>query len=270
MKKFIVMLRVKDGIPFVSDWLSCYEKLADEIVVLDNGSTDGTFEILSSHPKVVVVVRTEGFNEGRDKNLLYAQVRKRNPTWCLWVDVDEVFEKGFTRRELETLMNSKIATKFAFRRFHFIDHKHFAGSWFRLNYSATHDRLMWRESPTGYFQDVIIDSPNVKGIAGLTVNTSYRLKHLGYIDKDIVDRKAEVYRRHLAPAKKAALAKMYLHDEYPIRWRDNRRHPQVLLLNLLLNVLLIKNLVIRATGKALGLLRSRFQEEVSSKSPERA
>jgi len=270
MQKFIVMLRVKDGITFVPEWLSCYEKLADEIVVLDNGSTDGTFEMLSAHPKVVAVIRTEGFHEGRDKNLLYAHVRKRNPTWCLWVDVDEVFEKGFTRRELESLMSSKLATKFAFRRFHFIDHAHFAGSWFRLNYSSIHDRIMWRESPSGYFQDIILDSPNVKGISGLKINTSYRLKHLGYIHKNIVDRKAELYRRYIAPEKEASLEKMYMRNEFPIRWRDNRRHPQVVLLNLLLNLLQFKNLGIRATNKTLGLLRTRFQTEVTRKSPERA
>ena len=42
MAKLIVMLRVKDGIYFVHEWLACFEKLVDEIVVLDNGSTDGT------------------------------------------------------------------------------------------------------------------------------------------------------------------------------------------------------------------------------------
>ena len=268
MEKFVVMLRVKDGIAFVSEWLSCYEKLADEIVVLDNGSTDGTLEALSCHPKVVVVVRTEGFNEGRDKNLLYAHVRKRNPTWCLWVDVDEVFEKEFTRRELQSLMRSRIATRFAFRRFHFIDRTHFAGSWYRLNYSSGHDRIMWRESPTGYFQDIILDSPNIKGIRGLKINTTYGLKHLGYIDKHIVDRKAELYCRYIAPEKEAALDKMYMRNEYPIRWRDNRRHPKVVLLNILLDLLHFKNLSIRVKDKTVSVLRSRLQ--FVNKSPERA
>jgi hypothetical protein len=48
--------------------------------------------------------------------------------------------------------------------------------------------------PDGHFQDLIIDSPNVKGIKGLKCNTNFRLKHLGYINKDLVDKKAEIYR----------------------------------------------------------------------------
>ena len=39
-KKLVLLLRVKDGIFFVHEWLSCYEKLVDEIVVVDNGSTN--------------------------------------------------------------------------------------------------------------------------------------------------------------------------------------------------------------------------------------
>ena len=184
MAKLIVMLRVKDGIYFVHEWLACFEKLVDEIVVLDNGSTDGTYEVLKAHPKVVDIISTEGYNEGRDKNLLYAHVRKRNPDWCLWLDIDEIFEPQLTRKHFDRLMSTSFINKYAFRRFHFIDREHFAGSWFRLKYSSGHDRIMWRENKSGYFQDLIIDSPNVKGIKGLKIGTNYRLKHLGYINKN--------------------------------------------------------------------------------------
>ncbi|RYD74918.1 MAG: glycosyltransferase family 2 protein, partial [Sphingobacteriales bacterium] len=171
MAKFVIMLRVKDGIFFAEEWLSCMEKIADEIVVLDNGSTDGTFDLLKRHPKVVDIVRTEGYNEGRDKNLLYERVRLRKPDWCLWIDIDEIFEPQLTRADFDKLMESRVFNKYAFRRFHFMNRTHFAGSLYRLNYSAGHDRLMWRENASGYFQDLIIDSPNVKGIKGLKKNT---------------------------------------------------------------------------------------------------
>jgi len=128
MPKLVMLLRVKDGIQFIDEWLSCFEKLVDEIVALDNGSTDGTFEILKDHQKVVDITRTEGYNEGRDKNILYAMARKRNPDWCIWLDIDEVFEPELTRADFDRLMTKPFVNKYGFRRFHFIDDQHFAGS----------------------------------------------------------------------------------------------------------------------------------------------
>lgn len=241
MAKFVIMLRVKDGIFFAQEWLECFENIADEIVVLDNGSTDGTYEILKAHPKVVDIIRTEGYNEGRDKNLLYDHVRLRKPDWCLWIDIDEIFEPHLTRAHFDKLMRSKFINKYAFRRFHFIDREHFAGSWYRLNYSAGHDRLMWRENPKGYFQDLIIDSPNVKGISGLKRNTDFRLKHLGYINKELVDKKAEIYRA-IIPEKEDIFQSMYLKGERPIRWDDERGSVRTVMLNQLLNALQVTHI----------------------------
>jgi len=259
MPKFVAMLRVKDGIAFVHEWLECFEKLVDEIVVLDNGSTDGTDAVLLAHPKVVDLVRTEGYNEGRDKNLLYARLRLRNPDWCIWVDIDEIFEPGLTRAHFDRLMSRSFINKYAFRRFHFINREEFAGSWFRLNYSAGHDRLMWREHPQGYFQDLIIDSPNIKGISGLKVFTNFRLKHLGYISKDLVDKKADIYRA-IIPEKESTLQEMYMKGEKPIRWRDGRKDPQVMLLNGLLNCLQARQLCLKAYHKITSGVRNRYSQ----------
>lgn len=263
MAKLVVMLRIKDGIFFLDEWLRCFEKLADEIVVLDNGSTDGTYETLAAHPKVVEIIRTEGYNEGRDKNLLYAHVRKRTPDWCLWIDVDELFEPGITREHLDRLMARTYVNKYAFRRFHFIDREHFAGSWFRLNYSAGHDRILWREAASGYFEDVVLDSPNVKGISGLKMPTNIRLKHLGYISKELVDKKADIYSSLIAPEKKDSLQEMYLRNEKKIRWIDDRRSRQVMLLNALLNLLLAKQMLRKVYFKGSTTLRNIFGKKTA-------
>ncbi len=264
MPKLVVMLRIKDGIFFLHEWLSNIEKLADEIVVVDNGSADGTYEVLKAHPKVVDIVRTEGFNEGRDKNLLYARARKRKPEWCLWIDVDEIFEPQLTRKHFNRLMKQPFINKYGFRRFHFIDREHFAGSRTRLHYSAGHDRLMWRESPTGYFENYIIDSPNVKGIKGLQWNTNFRIKHLGYINKEIVDRKAEIYRA-IIPEKESTFQEMYLHNEKPIKWIDDRNNPEVKKLNRLLDYLRFTTLLPRLRTKILGILNTKNKKPVSKK-----
>jgi glycosyltransferase involved in cell wall biosynthesis len=252
MAKLVVMLRVKDGIFFVREWLQCFEKIADEIVVLDNGSADGTYEVLVAHPKVVDIIRTEGYNEGRDKNLLYDLMRKRSPDWCLWVDVDEFFEPCLTRKHFNNLMRSKLVTQYAFRRFHFIDRRHFAGSKFYLNYSAGPDRIMWREQASGYFENSILDSPNVKGIRGLKRVSNFRLKHMGYISKELVDKKAAIYNAIISPEKQGNIQTMYLHNEKKMLWQDNRNHPRVLVLNGLLNCLLLRQYFYKAVAKIGG------------------
>lgn len=264
MPKFLAMLRVKDGMQFVHEWLQCFERLVDEIVVLDNGSTDGTPDVLKAHPRVVDMVFTEGYNEGRDKNLLYQRMRLRQPDWCIWVDVDEVFEPHLTRAHFDRLMQGKLATKYAFRRFHFIDREYFAGSWFRLNYSAGHDRIMWKENPSGYFEDLILDSPNVKGIKGMKIPTNFRLKHLGYISKDLVDKKAGIYRAVISPEKAGNIQTMYLQDERRVKWYDNRNSPRVVLLNGLLNCLFVKQLCHKAYYRMLNGIKNRLQKNRSA------
>ncbi len=201
-------------------------------------------------------MQTQGYDEGRDKNMMYAMARKRKPDWCLWVDVDEIFEPQLTRKHFERLMNNPFIKKYRFRRFHFIDREYFAGSRERLRYSAGHDRMLWKESPTGYFENLIIDSPNVKGIKGLRWNTHFRLKHLGYINKELVDKKAEIYRA-IIPEKEETLQEMYLRNEKPVKWVDDRSSLEVIKLNWKLDFIRFNTVIPRAIKKIKAIIKSR-------------
>lgn len=235
MSKLVCMLRVKDGILFVNEWLKNMEKLVDEIVVVDNGSKDGTFEILSKHPKVVNIVRTEGFDEGRDKNLLYEMARERMPDWLLWLDIDELFELSLTRAKLNKLLTKTKANRIFFRRFHFIDEKHFNAKWYWIKYISSPDRVLWREQKTGYFENIVFNNGLIKGIAGRASISHYRIKHLGYVYKNEVKKKLEIYRK-IDPTLKDTYNSIQFDDDNKMKWFEYFEAPvRVTLMNYFLD-----------------------------------
>jgi len=257
-EKLVCLLRVKDGMFYLQEWLQNIGPLVDSIVVVDNGSTDGTYEKLAAHEKVTAIERTEGFNEGRDKNLVYQLAKREGASWMLWLDVDELFEEEVTRKDLDKLMRSTKFNKYSFRRFHFKTLTHFVSSFKWIYYCASPDRILWRDQPNGYFLDVIIDSPNIRGITGITCPTHIRLKHTGYINKELIDKKASVY-LDLAPEKKETIKKMYLENERLSRWNPKRRSLQNRLFNFQLDFLFLTKLGILAIEKLISLIKKSFR-----------
>lgn len=230
MDKLVCMLRVKDGILFVNKWLNNIDKLVDEIVVVDNGSSDGTYEILKSHPKVVDIVRTQGFDEGRDKVLAYQMARERKPDWCLWLDIDEIFEDRLTRKAITKMMENKRYSKYSFRRYDFLDdYNHFYLYYFNFMHCFGFSRDMWKEQPTGYFENVFIHNGLIKGIKGKNKLSPYRIKHLGYVDKEYLIKKTTNYIK-VDPNRKQLYIK---HFSRPIgtklRWYEYNEKPLLVL-----------------------------------------
>lgn len=209
-QKLVAMLRVKDGIIFIKDWLENMGSLVDEIVVVDNGSTDGTLEILKKHPNVVELRQTEGFHEGRDKILAYQLARSRNPDWVLWLDVDEIFERRLTKTILQKMMRKSGISAYRFRRYHFHrDYNHFEARFDKLTDISMPSRTIWREKPETYFLDRVIHNGDIQGITGTIKFSHYRLKHYGGVDISYLHRKTEGYLR-VDPA----------HSDMYIRHRD--------------------------------------------------
>jgi glycosyltransferase involved in cell wall biosynthesis len=239
MTKLVAMLRVKDGILFIEEWLNRMAVLVDEIVAVDNGSTDGTLEILQRHPKVVVLEQTEGFDEGRDKILAYERVRERKPDWVIWLDIDEVFEQRLTRRHLDELMTSTRVTRYFFRRLHMVDRAHFNADFHWLKISCWPDRIMWREQATGYFENVKFNNGLIRGIHGRTRLLHFRIKHLGYVDKEYVQRKTNIYRT-IDPAMEDTYARMMYVNPTKWKWYEYKEDPvRVGVQNTLLDVCLM-------------------------------
>ena len=192
--KLIAIMRVKDEIGLIRESLARLSQLADEIVILDNGSTDGTQDVYREFPKVVQVLQTEGFNEGRDKIMLLEAAKARQPDWLIFLDADEIFEKHLSRSDLDRYMKMK-RERIDFRFCHFwLDREHYrVGRKFFL-YSLQPLRCLWRNSERAYFQDQVIHNDIIKGITKWSYFSPYRIKHYGYADKEKIKAKLKLYR----------------------------------------------------------------------------
>ena len=177
----------------LNDCISRLSELVDEIVVLDNGSTDGTLEEYKKFPKIVRILQTEGFNEGRDKIMLLNEAKKLNPDWILWIDADEVLEKQLTRKILDKYMASHYK-RIAFRMCNFwlsdtrcrYDHEYYL-------YTLHPQRSMWRNMESAYFKDLVIHNGDIQGVSGKAYIPPYRIKHYGYVYKQKIEEKMQIY-----------------------------------------------------------------------------
>ncbi len=103
--KICVYAIAKNEEKFARRWAESMSE-ADEIIVLDTGSTDKTAEILSSVPKVKVfceAVTPWRFDTAR--NISLSKVPD-DVDYCVCTDLDEVFETGW-REKLEAVLRYK-------------------------------------------------------------------------------------------------------------------------------------------------------------------
>ena len=94
-KKICVYAICKNEIEFVDKWLDNVSE-ADYIVVLDTGSTDGTYEKLKADPRVTKVAQKEikpwRFDVARNESM---KLIPEDADICVSTDFDELFDKGW-------------------------------------------------------------------------------------------------------------------------------------------------------------------------------
>lgn len=91
---------------------ACLEsvKWVDEIIVVDNGSTDDTLEIAKKYTDKIITVKDQDFSALRNKAMEQAQGE-----WILYVDSDERVLSSL-RNEIETIINSHAFSAYAVSR----------------------------------------------------------------------------------------------------------------------------------------------------------
>lgn len=217
--KIVAIVRTKNSMLMFNESLSELSSLVDEIIVLDNGSTDGTLQACDKFPKIVKIIQhndADNFHEGRDRNLMLTEARKRYPDWITLADPDEVFEKNFTRDILDKYTHSGY-DRIGFRMCNFwlsMKYCRFDRDWFK--YTLTPQRQIWRNLEGTYFEDIVIHA-GLRGINSKMYISPFRIKHYGYIDKKNVDTKMAVFRR-------ADPTKTYRYNVSDFNYRESQEH----------------------------------------------
>lgn len=192
--KLVAMLRVKNQILTIRECITKLSELVDEIVIVDNGSTDGTLNEYKKFTKIVDVQKTKGYHEGRDKILALNMAKKRKPDWILWTDADEIFEKSANRKLFDSYMKTPGLNQVNFRMFNFwLSKSHYRVDGVWGYYTSQPQRHMWRNLKTAYFKNLKLHNGGIKGISGKHKLSSIRLKHYGYIKKHQIDSKYKTY-----------------------------------------------------------------------------
>lgn len=94
-QRVVCLLPVRNGERELEDWLASAARVADAVVALDDGSTDGTRAMLEAHPLVVRVLGNPvretyaGWDDGANRNRLLEAALELAPDWVLSLDADE-------------------------------------------------------------------------------------------------------------------------------------------------------------------------------------
>jgi LCP family protein required for cell wall assembly len=93
--ELVVLLPVRNGEADLPGWFESVEGLADAVVALDDGSTDGTLALLEAHPLVHRLLRRPvrpdhaGWDDAGNRALLLEAAATLRPHWILSLDADE-------------------------------------------------------------------------------------------------------------------------------------------------------------------------------------
>jgi|GEM_PF-6416556 len=93
--RLIATVRIKNEAWILEQWLKRTSEYVDGIIAIDNYSTDGSLEILKSHPLVIRLIERKKptvWDELTDRNLLLDLARQYRAEWVHIADPDEIMD----------------------------------------------------------------------------------------------------------------------------------------------------------------------------------
>lgn len=171
----------------------CIESVsfADEIIVVDSFSTDGTFEFLSSHSKVEVIQRPfVNFTDQKSYALSLA-----SNDWVLFVDADEVVSNNLQGEIISNINDEHSCEAYWFYRKFMYRNKplHFSG------WQTDKNHRLFRKSKVNFTSERLVhETLSVNGKSGIL---NEKLIH--YCFKDYTDYKNKMLHYGSLKAKEA-------------------------------------------------------------------
>lgn len=204
MGKLIACMPVRDEEWILAKSLADLSNYVDEIVIVDDGSTDRTPEIIRSFKKVTAIHTnppgTLPFGNGQEyvnRNKTLDLARERGAEWILQIDADEMLESR-AGRHLPKLLRKGCSVQFPI--FHLWgDTEHFRvdgewGKFYRWSLFRLHGRYAKRMR---YGKNAIIAKPRAYDRKN-TLRTDVKIVHYGWLDPRVRERSLrryyEVYR----------------------------------------------------------------------------
>ncbi|KWX84302.1 glycosyl transferase family 2 [Paenibacillus riograndensis] len=204
----------------------------DDIVIVDDASTDGTVRLCESFAKVTKLVTLEGSRFNREWELrrtLWELAVSTDPDWLLSVDADEFYEEE-AKREMRRLIDQDVYDWVAFRLYDFwggTTHYREDEHW---NIHTKHTRTLVRYLPQFYYFTPQMDHHVPRLPLSYAVLpgflTELRVKHYGWaLPPEALREKYDRY-MELDPAGKWGSLEQYasILDEKPrlVEWQERR------------------------------------------------
>ncbi len=117
--RLVALLAVRDGMGYLPGYVANVGSQVDGVVALDDGSSDGSRELLAGRPEVLELLdnppeRAAWDEMGNHRRLVEAALR-HGADWALVVDVDERLERDFRVRAERVIRRGRLLGRSTFR-----------------------------------------------------------------------------------------------------------------------------------------------------------